>query len=77
MNITLNDDEIKDGLVAYIATQGIDLNQKHIEVSLTAGRGPNGYSADVMIVPNANDVPAVTAVEVTEEPEDNTTVFNS
>lgn len=52
MKITLNDTEIKKGLVDYIASQGINLDGSTVEVDLTAGRGPNGYSADVSIVPN-------------------------
>lgn len=50
MKIDLNQPEIEDALVSFITTQGIDLSQKKVEVSLTAGRGPNGFTASVDII---------------------------
>lgn len=49
MIVTLNDTEIKEALVGYTANQGIDLDNKNAEVSLIAGRGPNGMSAEIKI----------------------------
>ena len=49
MRITLNQAEIEQALRQYAASQGIDTQGKQVEVSLTAGRGPNGFSAELNI----------------------------
>lgn len=49
MQILLNQREIETALVEYIGSQGITISGKHIEVTLTAGRAPNGMSATVDI----------------------------
>lgn len=52
MQITLNQDEIMQALDVYVRTQiNIALNQK-VVIDLKAGRGENGYSATLDIVPN-------------------------
>ena len=49
MRITLNQAEIEQALRQYAVSQGIDIQGKQVEVSLTAGRGPNGFSAELNI----------------------------
>lgn len=47
MQITLNHDEIMDAVTQYVANQGIAITGKKIDVTMTAGRGSNGYTANV------------------------------
>lgn len=51
MQIVLNEDEMKTAIRDYITSQGIDTVGKDIEIDLTAGRGANGFSASINIVP--------------------------
>lgn len=51
MNISLNNTEIEEALVYYIKSQGVDLSDKTINVTLIAGRGANGHSANIAIEP--------------------------
>lgn len=51
MDITLNQDEIETAVREFIGNQGIDISNKLMEISLTAGRGPNGHSASVTLLP--------------------------
>lgn len=67
MKIELQNDEIEEALVAYVAGQGIDIADKEISVDMTAGRGPNGYTASITLI----RVPAVriTTITTTESEE--------
>lgn len=58
MKITLIQNEIEDALRQYVSQQGISVSGKTIEVNITAGRGPNGVSAELDIVAAAQ--PATT-----------------
>jgi len=49
MDLHLNNSEIEDAIVAYVAEQGITLGGMDVVVSLTAGRGPAGYTACVKV----------------------------
>lgn len=51
MQITLNEEEIKDAIVAYVRQQIAITDTQRIEVDLKAGRGDNGYSATLDIRP--------------------------
>lgn len=51
MKINLDQVEIQSALIEYINNQGIDLTQKKVQVTLVAGRGPNGHSAQIDINP--------------------------
>lgn len=67
MQITLNENEIKRAIIAFVSDQGISITGKNVEVSLTAGRAPNGMSASIDI---SNDDPVPlknVVVNVTEE----------
>lgn len=73
MTITLNQAAIETALVDYIAKMGINTQGKTTEVSLTAGRKENGYSADVTIITKgvaAASAPVIRSVQSTkvEEP---------
>lgn len=59
MKITLIQNEIEDALRQYVSQQGISVSGKTIEVNITAGRGPNGVSAELDIVAAAQ--PATTS----------------
>ena len=60
MRITLNENEIKEALVQYVSGHGVDVTGRKVEVSLTAGRGVNGHTADIDIL-NATDAPIASA----------------
>lgn len=73
MTITLNQAAIETALVDYIAKMGINTQGKTTEVSLTAGRKENGYSADVTIITGleaTSSAPVIRSVQSTkvEEP---------
>lgn len=52
MIITINEDEIKAGCKRFVADQGIGVAGQIVEVHLTAGRGANGFTATVELLPN-------------------------
>lgn len=56
MNIQLNQDEICNAIKEYLSNQGIDLKHKVTDVTLTAGRGSNGHSANVYIAEADTDI---------------------
>jgi hypothetical protein len=56
MQITLNQDEIEKAIITYVGNQGISITGKHVDVTLIAGRAPNGMSASINI--SNDDVPA-------------------
>jgi len=64
MKIHLDEPEIQKALLEFLISQNIPLDDKDITITLTAGRGVNGHSADFDIVdkvpaPNENnDEPA-------------------
>lgn len=49
IEIILQDDAIKESIVNYVGSLGVNTSGKNIEVELTAGRGANGYRANVVI----------------------------
>jgi hypothetical protein len=49
MQITLNQDEIEKAIITYVGNQGISITGKNVDVTLVAGRGPNGMSATIDI----------------------------
>ena len=60
MKLTLNDAELKKAVGDFIYTLGFDPDQVEVTaVDFTAGRGANGYSAEVEIEPRkaSNSVP--------------------
>lgn len=70
MKVTLNDREIKEALSQYVGELGIDLNGKAVEVDLSAGRGPNGYSATIEITKAAVATVVPAAAVAPAEPAD-------
>lgn len=51
MKINLVESEIQTALVEYINNQGFDLSNKQVKVTLVAGRGANGHSAQIEALP--------------------------
>lgn len=51
MQITINQDEIVEAIENYIGNQGIGMAGKRLDVSMVAGRGGNGFSANIEILP--------------------------
>ena len=49
MQIFLTQNEIKDALHQYVATKGIALVGKKVDISFTAGRKESGLTAEVTI----------------------------
>lgn len=54
MNINLNNSEIVQAITDYIATLGLNLKNKDVEVRLIAGRGSNGHSAQIDVKQSEN-----------------------
>ncbi len=54
MQITINENEIKDAIQTYVAAQGIGVEGKSVEVHLVAGRGSNGHTANIEILPGSH-----------------------
>jgi hypothetical protein len=76
MQITLNQDEIEKAIITFVGNQGISITGKHVDVTLIAGRAPNGMSASINI--SNDDAPSnvatprklmapTTVVEVSDE----------
>lgn len=71
MQLTLNEEEIKDAIIAYVRSQINIANNQHIEVDMKVGRGDNGYSATLDICPNtAKTESKVVTHSISETPED-------
>lgn len=49
MQIQLKQPEIQAALRMYVASQGINLSGKVVDISFTAGRGANGLAAEINI----------------------------
>lgn len=49
ITLTLNQPSIEDALKQYVSDMGINIAGADVEISLTAGRGVNGHSADIII----------------------------
>ncbi len=67
MTLTLDQEAIQVALIDFVRAQGINLDGKDIEVSLTAGRGANGHSAEITIETASNETRS--AKEAKAEPE--------
>ena len=52
MKIILVQSEMETALVEYLITRGIDTNGKEIGISLAAGRGKDGYTAEMDLTDN-------------------------
>jgi hypothetical protein len=74
MQITLNQDEIEKAIITYVGNQGISITGKNVDVTLVAGRGPNGMSATIDIsndpihassVATSRGLKGTTVIEVT------------
>lgn len=64
MIINLKQNEIVTALKQYISQQGINLTNKEIQVSFTAGRKDSGISAELTIEDGASvDIPGFTDPE--------------
>jgi hypothetical protein len=49
MQVTLNQAEIEKALINYVGQQGISITGKNVDVTLVAGRSPNGMTASINI----------------------------
>lgn len=78
MQITLNQEEIEKAIITFVGNQGISITGRHVDVTLIAGRAPNGMSATINIsnddtpslVPiprSAKSVVAPTVVEISDD----------
>lgn len=68
MRIVLDQRDIEKALDAYIEHLGFDLDNKSTSVDLTAGRGANGFTAEVTVeelLPTG--IPEINCEEVTEK----------
>jgi len=75
MKIILENADIEQALVDHVAAKGLDLKGKSVEVRLTAGRGPNGYTATVEIHDSPRDPVVEKTTEDGTEPADDKLVF--
>jgi len=67
MQITLNQKEIEKAIISFVGNQGIAITGKHVNVTLVAGRGPNGMSASIDI---SNDDPVTNVPTPRAEPKE-------
>ncbi len=77
MQLKINQNEIIKGIKEYISSQGIDLHNKHVNVSFTNGRKDSGLTADITIADLVDEAPETQRhVEQEEDPLEagNTTV---
>jgi hypothetical protein len=65
MQITLDSSEIKQAIISYVKDQGIDLTNTTVVVGMTAGRGSNGTTATVDIIPKGKTTTANSGVKNT------------
>lgn len=47
MEIRLKESELKEAVQLWIENEGFSLNDKRVVIDFTAGRAPNGFSAEV------------------------------
>lgn len=64
MKIVLNQAEIEDALRSFVSIKGISIDGKTIDVQLTAGRGPNGMTAELDINSEEQAAPASNVTSV-------------
>lgn len=57
MQIQLKQPEIQAALRMYVASQGINLTGKTVDISFTAGRGANGLAAEINIDEATSQLP--------------------
>jgi hypothetical protein len=79
MNIHLNEPELKEAIERFIESQGFDLTNRAVTISLTAGRSGRGHYADITLTRDdiAEEDPfAESAVVETVEP-DNVAEFTA
>ena len=63
MKIELNEIEIIEAIIEYVSDKGINTTDKQVDVTLVAGRGSNGHSANIALATRS------TEGTVTKEPE--------
>jgi hypothetical protein len=51
MKISLEEREIQNALTEYISNQGFPISDQKVSVTLIAGRGANGHSAQIDVSP--------------------------
>ena len=66
MKLILNQEDLDRAVCNYVTTLGMDLTGKDVSVDFTAGRGANGNTATVEILPGGTNETAIT--EGTTEP---------
>lgn len=70
MQITLNQNEIEKALINFVRNQGITIaNPNNVNVTLIAGRAPNGMSASINIYNDdrPSDTPTPRSMETPED----------
>jgi hypothetical protein len=68
MIVYLNQKEIHTALIEYISNQGYPVGNKKVEVSLVAGRGTKGHSAQLSFETVSMDMPA--AADTIDNPDE-------
>lgn len=88
MKIELVHSEMEAALTAYVINQGFDVSGKAVNVHMVAGRGTNGFTANISIVPPEQAEKQAAPAEVDDredpslgdttaavEPDDQTSLF--
>lgn len=70
MQIHLNETELKQAIAEYINHQGIDLSDRSVEITFTAGRGNRGHYADIDLLPKEPDTSPFEETEISVDEED-------
>ena len=75
MKIFLAHSEIQEALTQYVSNRGFDTNGQDVTVTLKAGRGAKGYSAEVDIVPEGTGTPKTKKAKAAKVAEPETPAF--
>lgn len=72
MEIRLKESELKEAVQLWIENEGFSLNDKRVVIDFTAGRAPNGFSAEVETfnTPPAEEVAAGTKATTPDPAQD-------
>lgn len=68
MLVQLKQAEIITALKQYIASQGINIRNKTVDIAFTAGRGATGLSAEIQIEDIVDDSATTTKEDTAPEP---------
>jgi hypothetical protein len=78
MKLVMTQPEIERAIRNEVSNMGIDLSNKETQVDLIAGRGPEGFKAEIEILETSAPVTEAASADTTEtdeEPKDSDAIF--